>query len=235
MGLDQHRRNTMSKAVSRGQALQVSARVATQVNWNELDGGCLQDRVISLTPEEFGVRFTAFLKNGANLIIGSPMIIPIDRTKPFNPAQFLREGWRFWRGSAGGNGLEGELEQDKRSLALTQIDTSKILLEAHLKPKETYTTGEERLRRLIAADRIRLDLGVFHAFWNNKTFIPVGFQEKTNNQTTCVFFDGQMLRSPLGERCTLFLCLHVGGEWRWRVYWLGSRRRVNDPSAVLAS
>lgn len=60
----------MGKAVSRGQALQISARVATQVNWDELDGNNLQADVISLTPEEFGNRFTAFLKNGARVIVG---------------------------------------------------------------------------------------------------------------------------------------------------------------------
>lgn len=59
----------MSKAVSRGQALQVSARVATQINWDELDGDALQSGVIDLTPENFGRRFTDFLKNGARVQI----------------------------------------------------------------------------------------------------------------------------------------------------------------------
>ncbi|MBI1755181.1 hypothetical protein HYR65_02770 [Candidatus Azambacteria bacterium] len=59
----------MSKAVSRGQALQVAARVGTQVNWDDLDGDHLQKEVINLTPEEFGDRFTAFLKNGGRVIV----------------------------------------------------------------------------------------------------------------------------------------------------------------------
>lgn len=54
----------MSKAVSRGQALEISARVATQVNWDELDGDKLQAEIISLSPAEFGNRITAFLKSG---------------------------------------------------------------------------------------------------------------------------------------------------------------------------
>lgn len=57
----------MSKAVSRGQALEISARVATQVNWDELDGEHQQAEIINLTPAEFGSRFTAFLKNGGRL------------------------------------------------------------------------------------------------------------------------------------------------------------------------
>lgn len=55
----------MSTAVSRGQALQISARVATQVNWDELDDKRLQQDIIELTPEEFGKRMTAFLLRGA--------------------------------------------------------------------------------------------------------------------------------------------------------------------------
>lgn len=57
----------MSKAVSRGQALEISARVATQVNWDELDGEHQQAEIINLSPAEFGSRFTAFLKNGGRL------------------------------------------------------------------------------------------------------------------------------------------------------------------------
>jgi hypothetical protein len=62
----------MSKAVSRGQALEISARVATQVNWDELDGEQQQAEIINLTPAEFGSRLTAFLKNGGRLqVIGA--------------------------------------------------------------------------------------------------------------------------------------------------------------------
>ncbi|MFA5831323.1 MAG: hypothetical protein WC878_05835 [Candidatus Paceibacterota bacterium] len=53
------------KEVSRGQALQVSARLATQVKWEEINGEKLQSEVINLSPEEFGRRFTNFLKNSA--------------------------------------------------------------------------------------------------------------------------------------------------------------------------
>ena len=166
--------------------------------------------------------------------VSEKKVIGIDRTKPFDPA-FIDAGWSFWRGSADGNGLEGELEQDNRSLALTEVDTSKILLEARLESKETYTTGEERLKRLIAADRICLDFGIFQTLWNNKTLIPTRFREKTNNNRTYVFFDGQTLRSPGGGRCTLYLYLDGGGGWGWGVGWLGGSRRVHDPSVVLAS
>lgn len=65
----------MSKAVSRGQALQVSARVATQINWDEIDGDKLQQEVINLAPEEFGRQFTAFLQNGARMIMNGLSVL----------------------------------------------------------------------------------------------------------------------------------------------------------------
>lgn len=54
----------MVKAVSRGQALQIAARVATQVKWDELDGDRLQQEVLELSPEEFGNKVTSFLRRG---------------------------------------------------------------------------------------------------------------------------------------------------------------------------
>ncbi len=162
------------------------------------------------------------------------MQISINRTTPFCPTTFIGKSWSFWHGPADGNGLEGELEEDVNARALKEIDPSKILLEAHLGPNEGWTTGDERIARLITAKRIRLDLDTFHAFWNNKASIPARFKEKTNGNTTYTFFDGQTLRSPLGERHAL--CFYWrGGGWRWDYKRLDSRRRVDSPSAVLAS
>ena len=73
-----------SKAVSRGQALEVTSRVGTQTKWGELGGDILQKEVIGLSPEEFGRRFTAFLKNGAKLCLG----LMIDHDAP----PFIPEG-----------------------------------------------------------------------------------------------------------------------------------------------
>lgn len=160
---------------------------------------------------------------------------PIDRTKPFNPAEFIGEGWSFWRGPMDGNGLEGDLEQDSRSLELTEVDFSKILLETCLKDGENYTSGDERIERLIKAERILLDLGVFKTLWDNKASIPARFKEKTKGNTTFIFFDGQTLRSPFGFRSSLCLYLLDGGVWRWLVFRLDGSRNTLSPSAVLAS
>lgn len=223
------------KETTNGQILEIASRIVRDVDWSLVDGDGLQREVINLKPEEFGGRFTAFLKNGARLVIGEPRILPIDRFKPFNPAEFIGAGWSIWRGPADGNGLVGEEERDYRSSTLNQLDLSKVQLATCLKQGESVTTGEERLKRLKADGRIRLDENAFQAFWNNKEAIPSRFKERVNGNIQFIFFDGVLLRSPRGNRCALYLDFGSGGSWGWDYSWLDRGRHVHDPSAVLAS
>ena len=222
------------KAVSRGQALEISARVATQVNWDELDAERLQREVIQLSAEDFRQRFTAFLQNGGRVNVGTTL--PIPRSQPFNPAEFIGKGWTIWRGPADGNGLKGEEEQDKRSLALTEVDVNSITLDATLNAGETRITGEERLRWLAAKNAVRMDAGIFQTLWNNKNLIPERLKEKTAGNTTYIFVDGTTLRSPDGNRYSLYFYWYADyREWYWNYYWQGNNRDADNPSALLAS
>ncbi|OGN14875.1 MAG: hypothetical protein A3J47_02645 [Candidatus Yanofskybacteria bacterium RIFCSPHIGHO2_02_FULL_43_22] len=227
------REETAMKEVTRGQALEMQARFATDTNWDKLDGDVVQS-VISLTREEFGVRFTAFLRNRAQLIVGEPKIVPIDRSIPFNPAAFIGKGWSIWRGPADGNGLTGVEDQDERSLALTQINLADIRLVTCLNDAETVVKGEEKQRRLKADSRVRLDAKIFQTFWENQALIPERFKEKVNGNTQFIYFDGTVLRDSYGNRYVLGLCWG-GGAWSWSVIWLDGGWRANGPSAVLAS
>jgi len=65
----------------------------------------------------------AFLRNGGRVIVGESKIAPIDRSKPFNPANFIGEGWTIE-------------EEDERSLALTEVDLTSTRLEHMLKQGE---------------------------------------------------------------------------------------------------
>lgn len=171
----------------------------------------------------------------ASVISGTSL--PIDRTTPFNPAEFIGIGWSIWRGPADGDGLSGEEDQDERSLALKEIGPAKILLETCLQDEKSIT-GEERILRLKGAGRIRLDAAIFQVFWKNKPLIPEHFKKKIQGNATYIFFDGTPLRSPDGGRYTLYLCFEGGrwcGRWYWRCSWLGNDRSVHNPSAVLAS
>ena len=159
-------------------------------------------------------------------------IIRINRAS-FKPAEFINNGWGFWRGPADGDGLNGMIEQDTRSLFMNRIDLSEVLLESRLKDGEMYISGEECIKRLIVAGCIRLGLRVFKTLWDNKKLIPPKFAEKTNDRDNYIFFDGQILRSPNGRRYTL--CLYpYKSEWRCGQIKLSDDRYIINKSAVLA-
>ena len=145
----------------------------------------------------------------------------IDRTSAFDPVAFIGEGWSI-------------VEQDECSLALTEVDLTKVSFETMLKDGEKTVVGEEKLKRLIASGDIRLDAKVFQTLWENQHLIPASWKEPTNGNTTYVFFDGTILRNSYGNRCVL--CLDWGvGRWNWHYRWLASRWYAYYPSAVLAS
>lgn len=160
---------------------------------------------------------------------------PIDHSKPFNPAKFIGVGWNVWRGPVNGNGLEGDEERDPRAVTLAELDVNKVQLATHLKRGESVTTGEERVKRLKVDGCIRLDENAFQAFWNNKELIPARFKDRVNGNIQFIFFDGVILRSPSGNRCTLYLCFDYDGSWLWNYDWLDYDRDADDPSAVLVS
>lgn len=162
-------------------------------------------------------------------------ILPINRSKPFNPAEFIGAGWSIWRGPADGNGLEGDEERDARSATLTELDLDQVQLVTCLKRGESVTTGEERIKRLRTDGRVRLDENAFQAFWENRAQLPDRFKERVNGNTQFIFFDGVVLRGSDGGRYTLCLCFFDGGSWDWHCNWLGDDRDADLSSAVLAS
>lgn len=208
--------------ISVDQSHQVVATLIQNADWEEIDfeRTGLQDSVIR-NPKEAGRQFTAFLKNGGRVIIGEPRIISVDRSKSFDPVALLGQGWTID-------------EQDERSFVLNQIDFANVRLEHMLKEDEDHISGEEKLARLKKAGYVRLDAKIFQALWENQSLIPESWKKKTNGNTTYVFFDGTILRSPGGRRSVL--CLYWDdGRWRWHCRWLEDDWGVGDPSAVLAS
>ena len=157
------------------------------------------------------------------LVIFKPIsqIIQIDRSKPFDPVNFIVAGWSIE-------------EQDEKSLALTKVDLAKVVFETTLEKNEKNIKGEERLERLKEKNVVRLDAKIFQMLWENQHLIPENWKEKTNGNTTYIFFDGTVLRSSDGRRYVLYLCWD-GGEWDGDYGWLGGGFGASDPSVVLAS
>lgn len=188
---------------------------------------------LALEAVKRGEKVEQVLDEAFGCLVGRQTVISINRSTPFNPAQFISPGWSIWKGPANGDSLSGEEDQDQHSLALTKLDLSQIQLVTCLERGETSTTGEERLNRLKKANHTRLDAKVLQTFWENQEFIPETWKNKTNGHTTYIFFEGSILRSPDGVRSVLVLCWR-GGRWDWYCFWLEGDRGADDPSAVLA-
>lgn len=148
-------------------------------------------------------------------------MIQIDRTAPFDPVTFIDEGWSI-------------VEEDERSLKLTEVNLGKVQFETMLKDSEMLIVGEKKLKRLIASGCIRLDAKLLQVLWENKHLIPEVWKHPTNGNTTYVFFDGTILQHSHAGRYVL--CLYWNdGEWHWHYYWPDDEWHANYPAAVLAS
>ena len=146
-------------------------------------------------------------------------------TIPFDPVEFIGEGWS----------LISE-EQDKISAALEQVDMSEAEFIHYLKEGETYIKGEEKLERLKQGNYVRLGSTVFLSLWqdyqeNKEKSIIEQLHQKQG--ITYIDFPGDVLLSPGGDRCVLCLCRDVGGFWSWSCSWLGDDWDARDFSAVL--
>lgn len=155
--------------------------------------------------------------------------------EPFDPAKFTGADYKIWRGPKDGNGLEGEEAQDKRSLALSEVDMFSVRFENMLNEEdgEGSIKGEEKILRLKMAKFIRLDarLGRDLLAEPGQATLEWLFKERG-----IAWFDlpGTILRDPRGRRLVLSL-YRRDGEWGWDVHWLESDWYRSYPSAVLVS
>ena len=221
----------MSKTIGLKQGIQGLLTLGNKAYWDQVDGDIFQ-KMMEDKDGQLGSQFTLFLKNGGKVIIGEPRIIRIDRSTPFDPSKFIGEGWTIWRGPTDGDGLTGEEDQDPRSLALTELDITRIQFKDMLKSGESYVNGEEKQKRLAQAGHICLDARIFQTMWENQHLIPAIYKEPIGGNTRCTYFDGTKLRSPGGDRCVLSLYWN-GGRWRWGYSWLDRDWRGRSPSVVL--
>ncbi len=142
----------------------------------------------------------------------------------FVPASFCGAGWEF----------DPNEPQDAASLALTHLDPLNVVFESFLTKGENVITGEERLARAKAQNRVRLDARWFMALWKEGGHKTLEWFHKTQG-VTWVEFLGSPLRDPDGRRCSLVLSRDVDGTWLWNDRWLVLERRAGRHAAVLES
>jgi len=165
-----------------------------------------------------------------------PAPLAIDRTTPFNPETFIGRGWKIWRGPKNGDGLIGEEEQDKRSLALTQFDPTKITkanFQTGLKAGEVVITGEVKLARVMLG-MIQADAKIAEALYKEDGQKTLRYLFDILGVTWLEFL-GTILRAPDGCRYVLYLYRDDSGEWDWVCDWLGGVRGASHPALGFAS
>jgi len=206
--------------ISTDQSHQVMAVLATNVDWDTVDFDGLQDLIVR-RPKDAGAAFGAWLRNGGRFNIKGPSALVVDRSKPFDPVKFIGSGWSI-------------VEEDTRSLALTEIDFSKVRFESGLQDGERYITGEEKLKRLTAMPEIRLDTKIGQALYEEKGQATLRFIHDHFNVS---WFElaGTVLRYSVGHRYFLYLYRVGDGSWAWRYRWLDRGRRRGSVSPLLAS
>ncbi len=152
-----------------------------------------------------------------------PAILKIDRSKPFDPAISIGTGWTIWRGPKNGNGLEGDEEQDGRSLAITELDPTRLISQTGFKKTETSLVGEVRLARLTLR-AIQADAKIAETLLSEKDQITLKWLEKTLD-VAWIEFLGTILRNPDGNRYSLYLYRSPdGSSWLSFYRWLGYDR-----------
>lgn len=153
-------------------------------------------------------------------------LLQIDRSKPFDLVVVFNKGFRecFHQGWS-------IAEEDERSLALTEVDLSKVSFEMMLKTNEKLIGGEERLNRLKNAGYIRLDAQVFQVLWQNQGLIPESWKIDGG-----IFFDGTVVCDFYGDRYVLCLSWDdVEDKWCWHYFWLGEDWHTERLSACLTN
>ncbi len=161
-----------------------------------------------------------------------PQVLKIDRTTPFDPATFTGEGWSIWRGPKDGDGLKGDEEQDKSSLAITELDPTKLIAQTGLIDDETTVTGEEKRARLLLK-AIQADAKIGEALYKEENQTTLKWLHKTLN-VSWIEFLGTTLRSPYGRRGALCLYRRDGGSWDWSAGWLDRSRSASDTALGFA-
>lgn len=151
-------------------------------------------------------------------------VLRIDRAALPTIVQFIGEGWTTEVG-----------EQDKRSLALTEVDFSKAVFDCPLRDGEQSITGTEKLAREKAEDErfVRLDPGVAIALFQEANQATLRFLHNTFG-VTWMEFTGTPLHSPDSSRRFLHLRRAPDGSWNWSYRFLHDDRNADYVSVRLA-
>lgn len=139
----------------------------------------------------------------------------------FDPVKFLGKDWN--------------IDEQLGRRTGNNLDAGQIIGKDYLKEDESYTAGEERLKRIKAApDDIQLDVKDFMALWSEEGHATLKWLYDTKGIIFLSFWD-TILQDPDGDRYVLCLCRRGDGFWSWSFDWLGGRWSAGLPASLPAS
>lgn len=127
----------------------------------------------------------------------------------FNPVTFIGKGW--------------EVVGERKALTDGFNPAQLNVVPTPLKKGESYITGDEAKKRL--AGQPLAGVEAFWQCWNARDSLPKTLLGKI------IFFDGDELRNPRGDRYSLYLHWR-GGRWDWGHDWLVHHRNAHCVSAL---
>ena len=196
-------------AATPGQVFDVLGNLANRVRWDLFDKDRFQEEVVK-QPDRVAREFEQFVQNGGRMVnAGNMKVVSL----PFDPAAFINKGWSIIKE-----------ERDLRSYALAQADMAEAEFLFCLEEGENQISGEEKLKRLKAENRIRYGAAVFMGLWQDyQTNKENSVLERLYQQKRVTYMDffGDVLLSPLGDRRVLCLGRVADGAWHWHCRWLG--------------
>lgn len=123
------------------------------------------------------------------------------------------------------------VDQDERSLRLTEVDLRKIKLRTMLRGKEEDISCQKRLSRFKESNKIPLDARLLQAFWKNPSLIPKAWEPEPG-QIITICFDGTRYRDTRANHLFCYPSMYCTDDLVWRYRLNRGRRGVNDLSAV---
>lgn len=160
--------------------------------------------------------------------MNTPKSLEIDRSKPFNPMKFADpdgslncyDGYSIWRGHADGDGSEGEEEQDVRSLLVTNLDPTKLIVQNGYGPEDDLNTllgGEaKRTKLLLNPQTVQADAKIGETLYREKDHTTLKWIKQTFN-VDWIEFLGTTIRCPTGKGKIRreVLCLYEDNQGTW--------------------
>ncbi len=126
-------------------------------------------------------------------------------------------------------------EQDRRAMALTEIDFGAINFEnCFSKEDGLVISGEEKLRRLRDGRNILLGASAFLALWNEWEHQTLEALYQQRGTSVFEFF-GNILEDQGGSRFVLCLFRAENRKWRWGYLWMGKRRSAEHLALTITA